>query len=851
MAQLMRYWRWPEHGYGSVTYDDELCGQTLSTDLSAHTYDWSHMLSTYVNDGFNYSEQQTTAVATLMRDCGYAVHTAYSPTESGAILSPQVLQDNFHYSPTAKVRSAYDYSQQQWEDYILHDLRAGRPVIYSASRPSAGHMFIIDGLDAYGNFHVNWGWGGQQDGYFMLTDLNGFDFLHAMISHVEPDRNPGSEFDYDLDDDGLLTIYGAGKMPGDYQLAEAPWRDRHDEIRKIVISEGITTIVESFGAAVIDGQLATFSNLEEVVLPEGLLVIGPDAFMRADKLTGIQLPSSLVCMDYAFFDSQGLRSLHLPASLEEFSDELPHLASITVDEQNPLLAAHSDVLYSKDGKALLFAPRGLDHIAVEPTVETVLDPLMLSRNGVSVLFQSMSAPELPRFVNLAERGYLYLPYGSTGYEGLAESLPEGWRVLPYDIARRPEMQVMWSLRDGLLTLQGHGEQSADLFAADHHKVARLVAREGITGFCPSAFTGYDRLTELELPSTFAYIGDLGLASTALSAITCHAMRAPLLGQDVFLGVPTGGTLRVPEGSDYASWLEALPDGWTVETFPPEPFATAYLYTGEVVSIDELADWEQLLASFPNAIGIVNPRYGEWAYAAHNLLFEDEAGGGYRCPSLRLTDLTFGFATSAQAPWTGFVAPVAFSIDEGEYKRRLTEGYNTVCLPFSVDGGSLPRGCRMYVFSLYDAEQDAAVFAPKSSCEAGEAFILTCNNAGVEWQTDLSGLTVAAGAPSKLDGNMRGTYVSTADYQGIGFSPRAKDNVFAPLAQWLHPFRACFLPDVPTLPAELHIRLGDEADGISATTGAQDTARSIYNIAGQRLSKPQKGVNIIDGKTVIR
>jgi hypothetical protein len=130
--------------------------------------------------------------------------------------------------------------------------------------------------------------------------------------------------------------------------------------------------------------------------------------------------------------------------------------------------------------------------------------------------------------------------------------------------------------------------------------------------------------------------------------------------------------------------------------------------------------------------------------------------------------------------------------------------------------------------------------------------------GVEWQTDLSGKTIVNRPVSTGMGNMRGTFVTTEDYQGIGYNPRAKDNVFAPLAQHLHPFRACFIIDTPSAPEELHICLSEDADGISLTPTLSQSEGVLYNLAGQKIvngkwsnGKLQRGVNIIDGKIVIR
>ena len=46
-------------------------------------------------------------------------------------------------------------------------------MIYNGTAGSGGgHSFICDGFE-YGNyFHINWGWGGMGNGYFLLSILN-------------------------------------------------------------------------------------------------------------------------------------------------------------------------------------------------------------------------------------------------------------------------------------------------------------------------------------------------------------------------------------------------------------------------------------------------------------------------------------------------------------------------------------------------------------------------------------------------------------------------------------------------------------------------------------------------------
>ncbi len=80
MAQIMRYWQWPEVGYGCHSYSWSYYG-TLSADFGNIYYNWDHMPDTLSNACTN---EEIDAVATLMYHAGVAVDMMYHPEGSGA-----------------------------------------------------------------------------------------------------------------------------------------------------------------------------------------------------------------------------------------------------------------------------------------------------------------------------------------------------------------------------------------------------------------------------------------------------------------------------------------------------------------------------------------------------------------------------------------------------------------------------------------------------------------------------------------------------------------------------------------------------------------------------------------------
>ncbi len=170
MAQVMKYYQWPEKGEGSNSYVTTTLGISINEDFSTTYYDWGNMSDMY---GSSNTSAQKEAVATLMYHCGVAVNMNYN-TSSGALNSNMVkaFKENFSFDPNIETCRREYYTKADWENEMKVELSASRPVLYSGQSSGGGHMFVCDGYDANGLFHFNWGWGGTSDGYFETSALN-------------------------------------------------------------------------------------------------------------------------------------------------------------------------------------------------------------------------------------------------------------------------------------------------------------------------------------------------------------------------------------------------------------------------------------------------------------------------------------------------------------------------------------------------------------------------------------------------------------------------------------------------------------------------------------------------------
>ncbi len=195
MAQIINYWEYPVHGYGTHSYYHNYSyvysyGEQ-SSDFANTTYQYSLMPDSL--DG-NSSSAEVNAVATLIHDCGVAVNMNYDP--NGSIAKDYAVRAAFisHFGFSAQMASkSWDvnvgtefypnweeqehYQDDEWANMLRAELDEARPVYYaSANGYGNGSAFVCDGYDADTLFHFNWGWNGYANGYFVIGHLTSSDY---------------------------------------------------------------------------------------------------------------------------------------------------------------------------------------------------------------------------------------------------------------------------------------------------------------------------------------------------------------------------------------------------------------------------------------------------------------------------------------------------------------------------------------------------------------------------------------------------------------------------------------------------------------------------------------------------
>lgn len=171
MAQIMNFHKWPKKNTSAIEAYTTERNNINMPQLEPTSFDWDHMRDEYLNVQTTEAEKQ--AVAKLMQYCGQAVNMDYGIEASAAdAWTNEHFINSFGYSLGAYSFLGPTLSAERFEEVIYKELEACRPVFYTGNNSNIGrHAFVVDGYHEDGTFHINWGWDGIDDGYFILTGL--------------------------------------------------------------------------------------------------------------------------------------------------------------------------------------------------------------------------------------------------------------------------------------------------------------------------------------------------------------------------------------------------------------------------------------------------------------------------------------------------------------------------------------------------------------------------------------------------------------------------------------------------------------------------------------------------------
>ena len=353
---------------------------------------------------------------------------------------------------------------------------------------------------------------------------------------------------WDTNNDGELSILEASRVQSIGQVFKESTIKSFNEFRYFV---SVTEV----------GYLSFFSSsIKEIIFPEGITIVGQEAFTYCRSLSSLVFNEKLVEIgSWAFSDCNSLSIINLPESLQTLGDQAfdatpvakvfipdsvvnlgsnPFSKCILLEEIGGKYSAPDKRCLIKDGKLLSFAAKGITKYSFSSEVKEVADRVFL---GLSSL-EELSFPSDTH------------TFGEMAFEGCT------------------------SLRRVTLENQGAGvtqlgsrlfQQCSSLSEFD------ITKAKNLTELPNRLFYGCYSLKRFTIPKSIEIIRNQAfIFCSSLLSVDCLPIEPPLLystysgKSDVFEGTPSNMKIYVNSGSvdsyknaftwlDYANRIQAM------------------------------------------------------------------------------------------------------------------------------------------------------------------------------------------------------------------------------------------------------------------------------------------------------
>ena len=208
VCEVMCFHQWPQTVTGllpSYSYrTDKNHNRTEPEHRLDTTYNWSQMPVSRLS----YTSEQAQNVSKLMFDVAVMLESSFNGVDNQAsgtgaysesIVAAMVKY--MDYDSSAILLDRDNYSTLRWAEILRSEIDENRPMPYSGDDGQYGHQFVVDGYDSNGDFHINWGWDGEDNGFFAISSFyldKDYDFRYdqSAVIGLKPDEggHPISDF---------------------------------------------------------------------------------------------------------------------------------------------------------------------------------------------------------------------------------------------------------------------------------------------------------------------------------------------------------------------------------------------------------------------------------------------------------------------------------------------------------------------------------------------------------------------------------------------------------------------------------------------------------------------------------
>ena len=329
-----------------------------------------------------------------------------------------------------------------------------------------------------------------------------------------------------------------------------------DNLINVNLGNGVTSIG--------DGAFGNCNSLTSIVIPNSVTSLGVQAFNNCDSLTSITIPNSVTSIgNYAFASCDNLTDIVILDSITSIGIEAFHNCS-------GLTSVNLGNGVTSIGERAFYNCISLSSIIIPDSVTSI---------GENAFYNTP-------FYNNLPNGDVYLGKCYFKYKGSMPSntsivIADGTISICENAFYNRKSLISITIPDSVTSIGNSAFNGCtsltevvipdSVTSIDYNafmgcdSLTNVIIGNGVTSIGNYAFHACDNLTSVTIGSGVTSISHGAfLSSGKLTEITCYATTAPTLSDSVFGHISDNGVLRVPSGSDYSSWLSALPSGWVVE-----------------------------------------------------------------------------------------------------------------------------------------------------------------------------------------------------------------------------------------------------------------------------------------------
>ena len=501
----------------------------------------------------------------------------------------------------------------------------------------------------------------------------------------------GYNLTWQLTEEGELTIKGTGSM----YFETAPWNEYKNEIKSVVILEGVTSVEND--------AFSGYSNLASVIIPNGLTSIESGAFSGC-SIESIDIPESVVSIGDNALSSSSLTTVNITNIAAWCNIEFEGIYSNPLRHAN--LYLNGELVTELNIPNTVTAIKGFAFYGYKNITSVNIPSSVTSIEGHAFYgCTSITSVNIPSSVTSIE------DYAFAGCSNLTSvSLSEGL----VSIGRGVFISCGFTsiiIPDGVKSIDGEAfencrnlvsielpESLVKLWSNVFYECTSLtsvVIPKGITSIERYTFYGCTNLTSVTLPENLGIIKDYAFSRCSnLTSIICKATTPPALGDsfylvdesiDIFVPPFSISAYQTAENWDDFTNIQGIPSTLTIGEYGSGTYCSEY-----ALDFSEVAGLKAYAATgYDSETGIVTLTRVMTSQPGMGLFIKGEPGE-YIVPTLESTSfntLNMLVGTLENTDLNGTSADGLYA----NYKYTVKEGDAEPVFYQFADGSTLAAG----------------------------------------------------------------------------------------------------------------------------------------------------------------